>query len=288
MTPESLAIIEKMYDKEATDAVLYEALTQRARSEHNREILEKMAGEEVRHRVTWGTYVSRAPRVNRLKVRFYLLMARIFGVVFTINLLEANEGDATGVYRKLAVEVPEALRLMEDEEKHEAALADMIKEERLSYISSMVLGLSDALVELTGALAGFTLALNNNSIIGLAGFITGVAATLSMAASEYLSKKEDPNEKHPLKAACYTGCAYLFAVALLLTPYALTSSPLLALGFCLFNAALVILGFNLFVSVVRRKPFLRSFLEMLAICFGVAVISFLIGWAARLWLNLDV
>ena len=288
MTPESLAVIEKMYDKEATDAVLYEALTARTKSEHNRKILEKMAGEEVRHRVTWGAYVHRTPRVNRLKVRFYLFMARIFGVVFTINLLEANEINAAEVYRKLSADVPEALRLMEDEEKHEAALADMIKEERLSYISSMVLGLSDALVELTGALAGFTLALNNNSVIGLAGFITGVAATLSMAASEYLSKKEDPNEKHPLKAACYTGCAYLFAVALLLTPYALTSSPLLALGLCLGNAALVILGFNLFVSVVRRKPFLRSFLEMLAICFGVAVISFLIGWAARLWLNLDL
>lgn len=288
MTPEALAVIERMYDKEATDAVLYEALTERAKSEHNREILHKLAGEEVRHRVTWGAYVNRAPRVNRLKVRLYLLLARIFGVVFTINLLEANEMNAAAVYRKLAVEVPEALRLMEDEEKHEAALAGMIKEERLSYISSMVLGLSDALVELTGALAGFTLALNNNSLIGLAGFITGVAATLSMAASEYLSKKEDPNEPHPLKAACYTGCAYLFAVALLLAPYAITSSPFLALGLCLFNATLVILGFNFFVSVVRHKPFLRSFLEMLSICFGVAIISFLIGWAARLWLNLDI
>ena len=35
----------------------------------------------------------------------------------------------------------------------------MINDERLQYISSMVLGINDALVELTGAPAGFTFAL---------------------------------------------------------------------------------------------------------------------------------
>ena len=55
----------------------------------------------------------------------------------------------------------------------------------------MVLGLNDALVELTGALAGFTLAFRNTCLIAMAGFITGIAASLSMAASEYLSTKSE-------------------------------------------------------------------------------------------------
>ena len=42
---------------------------------------------------------------------------------------------------------------MEDETRHEAQLAAMIHEEKLSYISSMVLGLNDALVELMDTLA---------------------------------------------------------------------------------------------------------------------------------------
>lgn len=62
---------------------------------------------------------------------------------------------------------------------------------RLSYMSSVVLGLNDALVEFTGALAGFTLALNEPRLVALTGSITGVAAALSMAASEYLSTKSD-------------------------------------------------------------------------------------------------
>ena len=39
---------------------------------------------------------------------------------------------------------------MDDEEEHEKMLLDMIEEERINYVSSMVLGLNDALVELTG------------------------------------------------------------------------------------------------------------------------------------------
>lgn len=130
----------------------------------------------------------------------FVVLGKIFGLVFVINLMEGGEDDSAENYRKLMEELPEARSIMEDETRHEAQLAAMIHEEKLSYISSMVLGLNDALVELTGALAGFTLALNDNRMVGMAGFITGVAATLSMAASEYLSKKADTSEKHPLKA----------------------------------------------------------------------------------------
>ena len=208
--------------------------------------------------------------------------------MFVINLMEGGEDDSAENYRKLMEELPEARSIMEDETRHEAQLAAMIHEEKLSYISSMVLGLNDALVELTGALAGFTLALNNNRMVGMAGFITGVAATLSMAASEYLSKKADTSEKHPLKAAVYTGVAYMITVAFLLLPYIVFESPLVALGFCLFDAALIILGFTYFVSVVRKESFVRGFTEMITISFSVAGISFLIGWAARSWLSIDM
>ncbi len=54
-------------------------------------------------------------------------------------------------------------------------------------MGSMVLGMNDALIELTGALAGFTFAMQNTRIVALAGLITGVSATLSMTSSSYLS-----------------------------------------------------------------------------------------------------
>lgn len=288
MDQKLLKVIASMYDKEATDEYLYTILARHAKSKHNRKILEDIARDEKQHKKIWGKYLSRPPKINRIQARFMGILSRIFGLVFVINLMEKGEGEAIRTYKKLGKQLPAALEVLEDESRHEAKLVAMIQEEKLSYISSMVLGLNDALVELTGALAGFTLALNDNTMIGLAGFITGVAATLSMAASEYLARKADPDEKHPLKAAGYTGMAYLFTVAFLLAPYMLCPTPLTALALCLFNATLIILGFTYFVSIVRRSSFLHGFREMITISASVALIAFFIGWAARTWLSLDL
>ena len=288
MREETLAIVRRMQDNEATDQRVYAALAKQASLQKNSEILEKMSHDEVLHCAVWGRYTGIEAKADMFRVWLFVVLGKIFGLVFVINLMEGGEDDSAENYRKLMEELPEARSIMEDETRHEAQLAAMIHEEKLSYISSMVLGLNDALVELTGALAGFTLALNNNRMVGMAGFITGVAATLSMAASEYLSKKADTSEKHPLKAAVYTGVAYMITVAFLLLPYIVFESPLVALGFCLFDAALIILGFTYFVSVVRKESFVRGFTEMITISFSVAGISFLIGWAARSWLSIDM
>ena len=288
MREETLAIVRRMQDNEATDQRVYAALAKQASLQKNSEILEKMSHDEGLHCAVWGRYTGIEAKADMFRVWLFVVLGKIFGLVFVINLMEGGEDDSAENYRKLMEELPEARSIMEAETRHEAQLAAMIHEEKLSYISSMVLGLNDALVELTGALAGFTLALNDNRMVGMAGFITGVAATLSMAASEYLSKKPDTSEKHPLKAAVYTGVAYMITVAFLLLPYIVFESPLVALGFCLFDAALIILGFTYFVSVVRKESFVRGFTEMITISFSVAGISFLIGWAARSWLNIDM
>lgn len=288
MKAETMAIVRRMQNNEATDQQIYTALAQLTASGNNRQVLERIARDEAGHCAVWQRYTQKEARVNRFRVRFYTLLGRIFGLVFVINLLESGEDDAVENYRALGRELPEALSIMEDETRHEAQLVDLIKEEKLNYISSMVLGLNDALVELTGALAGFTLALNDNRMVSMAGFITGVAATLSMAASEYLAKKADTTEKHPLKAAVYTGVAYMVTVAFLLFPYVVLADPLPALAVCLGNAALIILGFTYFVSVVRKTSFLRGFTEMITISFSVAGISFLIGWGARMFFGIEM
>ncbi len=178
-------------------------------------------------------------------------------------------------------DVPEAMEIHKDEVDHEDLLVGMVNEQRIEYIGSMVLGLNDALVELTGALAGFTFALQNAKTIGEAGLITGIAASLSMAASEYLSKKSEEGSKDPLKASFYTSVAYVFTVFFLIFPYFLLSSHFIALGIMLVNAMLVIYFFSFFVSVVKNKSFKSLFGEMMLISFGVAIISFFVGWIAR-------
>ena len=287
MRESTLRLLEEMQVNEKTDSEIYRILARRVKGQ-NGEVLRRMAEDEAAHCAVWSRYTKKDCQPKKFKVFLYSVLSWIFGLTFVINMLEFGEDKAGKRYAGLIEDIPEAQQIMEEEEKHEEKLAAMVDEERLKYIGSMVLGLNDALVELTGALAGFTLALGSNSMVGLAGFITGVSATLSMAASEYLSKKSDPDEKHPFKAAVYTGIAYLITVAFLLVPYALFSSPFLALGFCLFNAACIIAAFTFFVSVVRRETFRPQFREMICISVGVAAVSFLIGWAAKTWMGIEM
>ncbi len=143
--------------------------------------------------------------------------------------MEMGEDDATEKYTEIAKRIPEAKSIADDEIVHEKMLIDMIDEERIGYIGSMVLGLNDALVELTGALAGLSFAIQNTRIIGFIGLITGISAAMSMSASEYLSKKSEKGKKSPLKASFYTGIAYILTVLMLVLPYFLIEKYYFAL-----------------------------------------------------------
>jgi VIT1/CCC1 family predicted Fe2+/Mn2+ transporter len=155
-------------------------------------------------------------------------------------------------------------------------------------VSSIVLGLNDALVELTGALAGLTLAFQNTRLVALTGLITGIAAALSMGGSEYLATKAEEGAKEPLKASLYTGVAYVIAVAILIMPFMTLSNIFAALGWTLANAILIILVFTYYTSVAKGYSFRRRFGEMAAISLGVAVISFFIGLAVRRFFGIAV
>ena len=164
----------------------------------------------------------------------------------------------------------------------------MLDEERLHYIGAMVLGLNDALVELTGAIAGVTFALANARLVALTGIITGVSATFSMAASNYLAERADNNPK-ALKSSIYTGVAYLVTVALLVLPYLLFPTHMYVAAFAVMivTVILIIMFFNFYISVAKEEPFLKNFVTMAIISLSVAVISYIIGVLAKELLGID-
>ncbi len=165
----------------------------------------------------------------------------------------------------------------------------MLDEERLQFVGSMVLGMNDALVELTGTLAGLTFALQNNRLVALSGLITGVSATFSMTASAYLSAKSD-NDPQAVKSCLYTGVMYMITVALMSLPYLLLPAEayIPALIALLVTVTLIILVFNYYISVAKDYNFKQRFLEMFVISGSVAVISFLVGLAIKAWLGIDI
>lgn len=165
----------------------------------------------------------------------------------------------------------------------------MIDEEKLQYVGSMVLGLNDALVEFTGSLAGWTFAMQSNKLILLAGIITGISATLSMASSEYLSAKNE-GEENPLKSAIYTGIAYIITVVILLIPYAILPNEYFihSLIIMLLFVIIIIAAFNFYISVAKDLNFKEKFKEMSLISLSVASVSFIIGILVKKFIGIDI
>jgi VIT1/CCC1 family predicted Fe2+/Mn2+ transporter len=273
---------------EITEHHIYKRLAKAIEAPENKRILEKIADDELRHYREWQTYTQQEVKPDRLRVWKYYFISRVFGFIFGIKLMERGEDSAQKEYGQLPKTIEEADAILRDENEHENALIQMLDEERLRYMGSIVLGLNDALVELTGALAGFTLALQQTKLVALTGSITGIAAALSMGASEYLSTKSEETVKGPLKAAVYTGSAYVVAVLFLILPYLLLENSYACLACALATAVLIIALFNYYVSVATDVPFRKRFLEMAGLSLGIAAVSFVIGLILRSFLGVEV
>lgn len=245
ISTQAMEIIRKMQQNELTESVIYEKIASFAKGDENKQTLLRLSREEKAHYEIWKKYSGIEMKPQKSKVLKYTFLARTLGFTFAVKLMERGEENAQAEYALLAQEVPESIQIRRQEEEHEQALLGMLDEERLQYVGSMVLGLNDALVELTGSLAGFVFALQNNRLIALSGLIVGISATFSMASSEFLSARSE-GRNDALKSCTYTGIAYLITVVLLIAPYLLLGPTqyIPALICMLAVVVLIIAGFT--------------------------------------------
>ena len=288
ITPEQKEQLLTMQQEEINGHHTYLRLAEMVKDENNKKVLKRIAGEELKHYKIWNEYTREDVAPEKRRIRFFFWVAKIFGLTFGIRLMELGEEKVQGIYSELLKAFPEAAEVLADEEKHEDELLEMIDERGLQYAGSVVLGLNDALVELTGALAGFTFAFQNTRLIALAGLITGISASFSMAASEYLSTKAEDTDQDPVRSAIYTGIAYIFTVFILVLPYFLVNDHFISLAWSILHAVLIIFVFNYYISVARGYNFKQRFLEMTAISLGVALFSFGLGSLIRNWIGVDI
>jgi len=287
-------ISQEMKDKllqdqqdEITAHHLYHKISGFVKDEKNKEIIEHVSRDELNHYNRIKSITKKDLKPQKIKIVVFYWLVRILGLTFGIKLLEKAESKAIDSYSSISEDLAYMDEIIEDEERHEQELINMIDEERLNYMGSVVLGLNDALVELTGALAGFTFAFQNTRLIALTGLITGISASLSMAASEYLSTRQEGGDD-ALKSSLYTGIAYVFTVIFLVLPFLLLTNPFLSLLGTLVIAVVIIFLFNYYISVAKDYNFKKRFFEMAAISLGVAGISFLIGIAIKQFIGIDI
>lgn len=287
MLDKNLAL--KQLQNEINDYTIYTLLANSEKDDANRKILQKIAGEEKRHYNFCQKITGETRTANIFNVIFYVIMVKIFGTSFALKFMESREEGAESFYSGIMNEYPEASQIYEEEMNHESQLISMLKDKKLINAGAIVLGMNDALVELTGTLSGIALAFSNTLVVGTTGFIMGVAASLSMAGSAYLESKENPSaDISPLVYSLYTGVSYIITTLILILPFFIVNSMNLAILLMFVGAFVAIVAYNFYISVAKELKFTPRVVQMCAITFGVAIISFLIGFLVKRYFGLEI
>ena len=268
---------------ELLDHELYARLAARERNERNRKLLEELARDELRHHLFWSKLAGpvRLGLGGRLKLHLLLSLSRLAGKTFTIKLLERGEAATVGEYRRAAAELggelaAELARVIEDEERHESELAGSLDELVVRQLGSIALGVSDAIIELTGVLAGFAGYTGSPLQVAAAGLIVGVSAALSMAAAAYSQAKHERG-KNPRTAAAFTGLFYMLTVLALVAPLLLGVPASIGVALSLACALAILAAFSFYSAVVMERPFLREYLENAAVIMAVSLVGYAFG-----------
>ncbi len=271
--------------EELTDYIVYKKLSQKESGSRERGIFSRLSKVEYGHYKFWKKYSDAEMRPSKLKIWFVLFLRRLFGTAFVIKYLECGEASVIKKYRSLARFVPKRdrkrfERIIEDEEGHEKEFAERIQGAYVRYISFIVLGLADAIVEIAGIHAGSLGIYNSTELTGLAGVIAGAAASIAMASAAFAQAKQG-FEGSPSRAAGYTGVSYFISAVILATPYFLTRIMADAMLASIILGTLIIAFVSWYNSIVSGSRFKRDFAELAAVMFGATVALFMLGLGVR-------
>ncbi len=275
---------------EITEYRIYLALAERCTDQERTQLLRQLAQDELRHYQFWKSFTGEEVPPSRWRIWLYTGLARLFPLTFVLKLMERGESASQARYHRVAQYLPQAQHIIQEEQDHEEKLLNLIDEPVLHYLRSIALGMNDALVEMLGILSGLVQVFQDNFMVALLGFLSGSAATLSMASAEYLSTKEEVGSgRRPGYAALFTGFAYLLVVAILILPFLLDwLTPLGNLVSAIGLGILILAFFNFFSSILHDRPFWRSYIEKVGIVGGVTLITSLLGWALRIYFGVDL
>ncbi|MFP3268935.1 MAG: VIT1/CCC1 family protein [Desulfurococcales archaeon] len=275
--------IEKYCTDELIDSEVYNALSAHEKDPKRREILKRMSVEEKNHSDFWRELLGRDCKTKGLKTKILLmlLLRKVLGLTFVSMFLERHEEEVVHFYKGIEKSLPpeasgKLKAIIEDEERHELEIISSLDEKIVKYMSFVILGLADAIVEINGVHAGFLGVTESTIVTGIAGLVVGLSAAISMSSAAYLQAKHDVG-KSPKTSAIMTGIAYILAVLALALPYFLIRRMISAFAVSVSLGIVMIAGFTYYASILQRKEFLREFLESTALMMGTALASYIFG-----------
>lgn len=301
--------IEQLYKGEMLHKDVYERLAEREKDKTLRSLLKRLSNIEGRHVRIWGGLIdTKAAASEPFRVRFmtaFMSSVRSFlGLALTVKIIEYGESELKAkLNNALAMQVNRkqrnaVLKLERSMDSVEDPLQQQIVEYSpvLRNIRDVIFGMNDGLVEVLAAVAGFGAALQQPTLVLLAGFIVAVSGTLSMAGGAYLSTEyersikidESKGRSSARLSAAYVGLFYIVGAAFPLLPFALGFGGYYGIIGSIIVTAIVLTIVSSLISVVSDTSIAKRVVRTLAISLGIAAVTIIIGVIARQVLHLVV
>ncbi len=211
---------------------------------------------------------------------WYRALRRVLGIVHMTNYLTLRTTAHVARYKEYCATcvVTKEAQTIDTFAKRMHEVVVRIQEKRTVFFSNVVLGFNDALIELTGALVGFSFALHTPRLIAIAGLVTGLSASMSMAASAFQQARYEVG-RSPVKAAAFTGISYLVIALLLVLPFLVAGSVSVALSLMAGVIVILVVCLAFYSALLLERPYLTQLGEMFFFSLGIALVSFIIGRA---------
>ncbi len=157
------------------------------------------------------------------------------------------------------------------------------------YIKTIIFGLQDGLVSTMGVITGIAEGSRDRFIILLSGLIVIAVESLSMASGEYISSKSEIElkkdlGKNPKTAGWLMGVSYIIGGVVPVIPYIFINWPY-SLYISIFATMFTLFAIGFLKSKFVKVNALKGGLEMLTIAGVSALVSYVIGYFGRIYLN---
>jgi VIT1/CCC1 family predicted Fe2+/Mn2+ transporter len=277
-------------EDELRDKTVYARLARsfENKNHNHNQIFTQLADTEEKHYTFWRKYCPNTEnKPSKIRIWLVLYLRFLFGTTFAIKLLERHEAKDiekfTSIARMIPTEdKPKFDEMLEDELSHEKGFRDQIESSYVKYLSFVVLGLADAIVEISGIHAGSLGIFNSTEITGLAGVVAGAAASIAMASAAYAQARQGFLGSASV-SAFFTGVSYFISAVILASPYFITKEMVVAMATSLVLAAFIVAVTTYYNSVISERRFLKDFLPLIGIMLVATAALYVFGNVVRLF-----
>ncbi len=261
-SPDILRKIARAQISEVTEYHIYKHLARSVKSPSNRSVLNKIADEELEHYRFWMNYNDEVePRW--WEVKLYILLSRIFGMVFSLKLMERAEAASQRNYQELSKFIPEVGKIIEQETGHEKTLLNMLNDLRIKSFGTWLISMNMILFAMAGILIALLYLLTSGVAIGKAAVLAAVVVSLADFSNTFLLKIFGKLNRELFMKSLRRLFSGIFTGILVSLPFFILEPGYMPLIISVAIILFLSCSINLYYAVISDQPIFQRILRVI-------------------------